>query len=531
MKLKKNIDFDKLRGGFYTPATIADFILTWAFNGNKNCDILEPSCGDGAFLKSIKRGKYHFNSVTAVEYYKEEADKAQKVNLDNTEVVVSDFHKYCNTTTKSFDIIVGNPPYIRYQYFDKEQQNEAIKIFNKNNIKYSKLMNSCSAFVVGCTNLLNPIGKLAFVLPSEILQVINAKVIREFLLSNFSKISIISFKKLVFEKTQQDVILLLCQKGNTKPHIEYLEVDDDKALKDIDLYKLKNPTKNIYSSDKWTMYFLEQEELDFIHQVKINNKFSQLNKYLKVEVGMTTGGNDFFTVDKNVVREYSLTKYAKPLLGRSIQVKGCDFSQKDWLDNNSKLLKANLLLFPSMKEIKNKKNLNYLRLGEESGVSEGYKCRIRDEWQIIPSAIISDAFFSRRNSLYAKMILNSAKAYSTDTMHRIWFKDNVNVKALIASYYNTITFIFVELSGRSFGGGALELMPSEVANLYIPYDENNDKLFGTIDNMLRKNIKIEKVLDYVDEIILRKQLKLSIEQIRMAKSIRNKLLNKRLNKK
>ena len=90
------------------------------------------------------------------------------------------------------------------------------------------------------------------------------------------------------------------------------------------------------------------------------------------------------------------------------------------------------------------------------------------------------------------MILNSAKAYSTDTMHRIWFKDNVNVKALIASYYNTITFIFVELSGRSFGGGALELMPSEVANLYIPYDENNDKLFGTIDNMLRKTLKLRK---------------------------------------
>ena len=246
---------------------------------------------------------------------------------------------------------------------------------------------------------------------------------------------------------------------------------------------------------------------------------------------MTTGGNDFFTVDKNVIREYSLTKYANALLGRSIQVKGCDFSQKDWLDNNSKLLKANLLLFPSMKEINNKKTLNYLHLGEESGVSEGYKCRIRDEWQIIPSAIISDAFFSRRNSLYAKMILNSAKAYSTDTMHRIWFKDNVNVKALIASYYNTITFIFVELSGRSFGGGALELMPSEVANLYIPYDENNDKLFDPINNMLRKNIKIEEVLDYVDEIVLRKQLKLSIEQIKMAKSIRNKLLNKRLNKK
>lgn len=177
MKLKKNINLDKLRGGFYTPETITKFILAWAFNGNKFCDILEPSCGDGAFLKSLKKGKYSFNSVTAIEYYKEEAQKAQKVTLQNTKVIISDFHKYCNTTSQKFDIVIGNPPYIRYQYFDKEQQQEALKIFKKNNIKYSKLMNSWSAFVVGCTNLLNDNGKLAFVLPSEILQVINAKVI------------------------------------------------------------------------------------------------------------------------------------------------------------------------------------------------------------------------------------------------------------------------------------------------------------------------------------------------------------------
>lgn len=61
-------------------------------------------------------------------------------------------------------------------------------------------------------------------------------MIREFLLKQYSKISIVSFKKLVFEKIQQDVILLLCQKGSTEPHLEYIEVEDDKALEYIDLY-------------------------------------------------------------------------------------------------------------------------------------------------------------------------------------------------------------------------------------------------------------------------------------------------------
>ena len=531
MKIKKNINLDKLRGGFYTPETITKFILAWAFNGNKFCDILEPRCGDGAFLKSLKKGKYSFNSVTAIEYYKEEAQKAQKVTLQNTKVIISDFHKYCNTTSQKFDIVIGNPPYIRYQYFDKEQQQEALKIFKKNNIKYSKLMNSWSAFVVGCTNLLNDNGKLAFVLPSEILQVINAKVIREFLLKQYSKISIVSFKKLVFEKIQQDVILLLCQKGSTEPHLEYIEVEDDKALEYIDLYKIKNPTKCIYSSEKWTMYFLEQKELDFLHKIENNQNFSKLSEYLKVEVGMTTGGNDFFTVDKNTIDKFKLKRYAKPLLGRSVQVKGCNFTREDWLNNQINQSKANLLLFPSKQKIKSKKSLEYLSIGENNGVSSGFKCRIRNEWQIIPSANISDAFFSRRNSIYAKMILNSAQAYCTDTMHRIWFNKGVNIKALIASYYNSITFAFVELAGRTFGGGALELMPSEVASLYIPYCTENEMLFEKINQMLRNNCEINEILDYTDKKILKENLLLSPEDIELAKHIRQKLLNKRINRK
>ena len=55
MQLIKEATSEKLRGGFYTPEPIAAFILKWAFNGNKELDILEPSCGDGVFLKEIQK--------------------------------------------------------------------------------------------------------------------------------------------------------------------------------------------------------------------------------------------------------------------------------------------------------------------------------------------------------------------------------------------------------------------------------------------------------------------------------------------
>ena len=58
-------------------------------------------------------------------------------------------------------------------------------------------MNSWCAIVIGCTNLLKENGKLVFVLPAELLQVSHAKLIRDFLISNYEKISIISFKNFI----------------------------------------------------------------------------------------------------------------------------------------------------------------------------------------------------------------------------------------------------------------------------------------------------------------------------------------------
>ena len=50
MKLITEATEEKLRGGFYTPEPIAEFVLRWGINGSSDFDILEPSCGDGVFL-------------------------------------------------------------------------------------------------------------------------------------------------------------------------------------------------------------------------------------------------------------------------------------------------------------------------------------------------------------------------------------------------------------------------------------------------------------------------------------------------
>ncbi len=533
MKLIEQETAEKLRGGYYTPPVIASFILKWGINGKVDYDILEPSCGDGVFLEQIKVKDYKFKSITAIEFNEIEANKARKIKIGNKKVINTDFHLYCNKTMDRFDLVVGNPPYIRYQYFDEEQQKEAIKIFSKVGLKYTKLTNAWVSFVVGSSLLLKEKGKIGFVVPAELLQVSYAQQLRGFLAHFFNKINIISFKKLVFPDIQQEVVLLLCEKNGSDSHlIEHLELRDAQELEGLNVNKLKSPSKHIdFKSNKWTYYFLEQEEIDFLEKIAEKRKIPTFKNYSDVEVGITTGSNNYFTVPLSIVEEYNLNEYAKPMVGRSVQVNSVIFTKADWELNRQTKAKAHLLIFPPREEInKHSGVISYIKLGESKEVNKGYKTGIRNDWFVVPSIKLSDALFIRRNDVYPRLILNEARAYTTDTMHRVFFKKGINKDAFIASFYNSLSLAFSEIAGRSYGGGVLELMPSEVEQILLPYQVENAELLSSIDNMMRNKESIDQILKITNEEILKKGYGLTDKEIKLADGIWKKLSSRRLNR-
>lgn len=534
MKLITEASAEKLRGGFYTPAPIAAFILRWGINGSSDADILEPSCGDGVFLDQLQQLGLPYQSVTGVEIDPSEAEKSGQINLKNKTIINDDFHTYCNNTHRRFDLVVGNPPYIRYQFFDVRQQVEAEDIFIKAGLKYSRLTNAWVSFVIGASMLLKEEGgKIGFVLPAEILQVSFAKQLRNFLAHFFNKINIISFEKLVFPNIQQEVVLLLCEKDKTQEHkIEHIELRDAEALQYLDVSRLKCPKKQIdFNSSKWTYYFLEQEEIDFLENISKEKNIPKLGKFATVEVGITTGSNSFFSVPLSIVEKYRLEDFAKPLVGRSIQINSAIFTNEDWRKNQKSDAKAHLLVFPNRQTLNGQSGaLEYIALGERTGVNKGYKCGIRDNWFVVPSLKISDLLFIRRNNLYPRLIINEAKAYTTDTMHRVFARPNTSIKAFAASYYNSLSLAFTEVCGRSHGGGVLELMPNEAEQILLPYHPENGALLGEIDNRLRAKREINDVLKITNQVILKEHYGLTNAEINLAQAIWQKLSSRRLNR-
>jgi hypothetical protein len=148
----------------------------------------------------------------------------------------------------------------------------------------------------------------------------------------------------------------------------------------------------------------------------------------------------------------------------------------------------------------------------------------------VPSLKISDALFIRRNNLYPRLIINQAKAFTTDTMHRVFIKPGTNINALTASYYNSLSLAFTEVCGRSHGGGVLELMPNEAERILLPYHLDNALLLQQIDKLIREKKNIEEVLNITNQIILNEHYGLTQKEIKLAHLIWKKLSTRRLNR-
>lgn len=207
-----------------------------------------------------------------------------------------------------------------------------------------------------------------------------------------------------------------------------------------------------------------------------DKKFVKFSDISKVDTGITTGNNKFFSVTNETVERYDLSQITLPLIGRSAHAHGIFFTEEDWSVNVNKGLPAQLAYFPNAPlEGFPEGHQDYNEQGVESGQSEGYKLGLRKNWYHIPSVYPPDAFFLRINDTFPKFVLNDLEAVSTDTMHRIRFFEGIDRRKALLSYYNSITFAFTEMEGRSYGGGVLEV-----------YQVKQKKLFYLISMTLMK---------------------------------------------
>lgn len=545
--MTKTITKQKLQGAYYTPQKLVDFLTSWAIN-SKKCQLLEPSCGDGIFLESAYQkftsmgasSKNALSNITAIELdtitfnkTKEKMNTLSKTSQNKTKLFNDDFFsifqkKFFN---KKFNSVIGNPPFIRYQNFDEKIRERALVILKEFGFKGSKLTNIWMPFLVLSSVLLSENGRLAMVIPAELLQVNYASDLRQFLASHFASITIFTFRKLVFPETQQEIVLLLAEKTSKNHGIKVIELNniDDLPKNDFSLINKKGLTSINHATDKWTQFFLSENEILFLRKLKQNKSVRKLSDFAEVDVGIVTGRNEFFVINNEVVKNNSLTSYCIPIVGRTNQIKSINFTKNDWKENNENGYNCNLLNFNKTTYSKlNKKTQQYIKDGEKQNFHLGYKCRIRKPWYNVPSIWVPDAFMYRQINAHPRLVLNESESTTTDTIHRVRINVGIDKKSFVACYHNSLTFAFAEIMGRSYGGGVLELEPNEAEKLPIPYFKLNSKIFSKLTNLLRNENSMEQILEITDKTILIDKMGLVKSEVVKLRQIRKKLAKRRM---
>lgn len=544
MKLADEVSSDKLRGGFYTPPDLVNVCLerlAKQLDGRRDIALLEPSVGDGAFLQGLKVHNLRslISTFVGLEIIEEEAqkcrEKARNVPFETTIRNVNTLEWIAETDAK-FDAIVGNPPFLRYQFVPKAYLKVIERIGDKLDVSFRGVSNLWIPMLLGSLNCVSAGGTMAMVVPAEIFTGVSAGEVRGWLLQNFQDLQIDSFPPGIFPGVLQEVVVLSGRRVNAHSQVhnntrrvrfvEHDTFDDERSW----VHEIK------CSNDGWTQYLLTPAQVRALHEAKSLRAMQSFGNVAKLEVSIVTGANDYFSVKTEELEYSALHPWAEPLLPRIRHAKGLVYTREDHVETAAKGAKAWLLHFGSNHPdpLQSDGAYEYIKDGEARGLNRRYKTSIREPWFRVPSVWAGRLLLSKRSHWFPQLILNEAKVLTTDTIYRgrLWPFYEGREGDLVGAFHNSLTLLTAEIEGRSFGGGVLELVPSEIARLTVPFPINLSDELAFLDRKARARSEVRgrtsDLIEATDKIVCQRVDGLTRELMDDLREARETLSTRRL---
>lgn len=191
-------------GQYFTPKVVANFMIEMA-DISVNSSILEPSCGEGIFLKLLHdKG---FDNLMAFEIDEELAQDFSNVRYES---FVS------AKISEKFDLIIGNPPYIRWKNLEDDLKKELSSnpIWNK---YFNSLCDYLYIFVLKSIELLNENGQLIFICPEYWMNTTHSISLRNYMVANGYFEAIYHLNETpIFEKVTVSIMIFKFIKSKSK---------------------------------------------------------------------------------------------------------------------------------------------------------------------------------------------------------------------------------------------------------------------------------------------------------------------------
>jgi adenine-specific DNA-methyltransferase len=461
-------------GAFFTPPVIARAMARWAIRAPGDL-VLEPAAGEAAFLIAAAQRLRELGSadpggqVTGVEIDARAREEAQSVTAEHgfeSRIVLSDFFAVgAKELGTLFDVCIGNPPYVRYHRFRGEARELGLSVASSSGVELSGLASSWAHFVVHAAEMVAPGGRLAFVLPAELLHVDYAEPVREFLRRRFGSVTVVTFDEAVFPGAMIDTVLLLAEDGPKRGlRVVTLRNADQLHLESEDAFTAD-------ARQRWSSLRVPGDGGAALAHLAKQGRLAPLSSAASVDIGFVTGANEFFVLTLEEARRRRLPRRSlHPVIARPGQMRGAIVSKADvatLVDTERALLLR--LSKPGLERADTPVG-RYLRRGRRTGVARAYKCRVRDPWYAVPGVRVPHAFLSYMSARAPRVALNVAGLSSTNLVHQLTFDvmSHAWSDAYVAAMHSSISHLSFEIEGRSYGGGVLKHETREAERVLVP---------------------------------------------------------------
>jgi adenine-specific DNA-methyltransferase len=530
----------KSRGAFFTPDTIAGFLADWALAGRDDARVLDPTCGEAAFLlasarRLAKNGAHSEATVDrlfGVDLHPASLRESKRLLAGEgfgATLVRGDFFSEPTPIQLGgrlpwMDAVIGNPPFIRYHdHRGIERKRSAVAALAQG-VRLSGLASSWAALLVHACGFLNPQGRVAMVLPAELLTVGYAEPIRRWLRSRFADVHLVLFEQLQFHDAEEQVVLLVARGSGGCDAFSLHQVRDAEELQQ--LHAFDGTAVAPRAEGKWTDLLLSTERRSLFRRT-IAKHFDSLASYGQPELGTVTGANPFFALSEATRAELKIDRahLSRIVPPGTRHLRGTRFTAGRW--EQLRLDGKRVWLLDPKTEQPRGALARYIKHGEALGVHAAYKCTVRTPWWRPPTVSVPDLFFTYMSHRYPRLVTNDAGVTFLNSMHGVTLRADAPAiarDALPLLALNSVTMLGAELFGRSYGGGILKMEPREAAELPVPAAPLMSLAWqdlaaqrSQLDELLRGG-EWEEVVHRVDDVLLVGAAKLPREEVEAMRS-------------
>jgi len=297
-----------MKGQVSTPSDIVNLMVEKLFqrrNPKASDTLLEPGCGNGAFIKGVldwcERRNVEVPSIVGIEDDPKLIEEARRFvgNRKNISLREGNFLLDC---LGAFDFIIGNPPYVRIEELSESERH----VYRQS---YETAVNRFDLYILffeKALRSLKPLGRLVFITPEKYEYTLSANALRK-LMAKYDVEEIHHIKEDAFKHLV------------TYPTITTINRGRGELTRILQRDGSSNIVRLPDDGSGWISAIKGENELE-------SSEITLGDICLRISCGVATGRDHVFVMPKDKVPK-ALKAYAHPTVsGKELTVRGIEAS-------------------------------------------------------------------------------------------------------------------------------------------------------------------------------------------------------------